>query len=489
MRKRMLCILLIALLALSCFPALGETADDYLGKPMPDFTVQTTDGETFTLSEALEDYDLVVVNFWATWCTYCLMEFPYMEQAYERYGDRVALIALSTWPDDTLDVMRDFAAENGLSFRFASDSEANLGSIFAPVSIPVTVVVDRFGNVALVRVGAQDSADKFVALFDYFLDDGYTETTVLDDFPPMKPNVEPATGEALSAAANAEGSALAFRNPEDGHTWPMVPVEADGRAALASTNAGVNASVSAVYFSATAAEGDALAFDFKTDAEPAYDALFVEIDGEVAKRFTGAHEWTSWALPLPPGAHEIAVGFEKDAADSVPTGDAVWIGNIQIVSGDEAARRLAALPDYPVADEFALALAGEGLRRVKLDDPTGVIRASFGVDFGWIAGGDVAAEVSLAAGDDPETALLIVSGASLTQVALADALKADGSGYSVDVPVEAGGYSQVVAYPGTDSEDYARAQAALLFGGEEGADAFVEYVQGYGYDAGWSYDE
>ena len=68
---------------------------------MADFTVETIDGGTFTLSQALQDHELVLVNLWATWCGPCAYEFPFLQTAWEQNQDKVAVIALSVEPDDT----------------------------------------------------------------------------------------------------------------------------------------------------------------------------------------------------------------------------------------------------------------------------------------------------------------------------------------------------------------------------------------------------
>ena len=98
--KKILMLSLVLALALTLCPgtAWGEENVDFLGKPFPDFTVADTEGNPFTLSEALKTHEAVLINFWATWCGPCKAEFPALSQVYAEYSDRVAFIALSIEP-------------------------------------------------------------------------------------------------------------------------------------------------------------------------------------------------------------------------------------------------------------------------------------------------------------------------------------------------------------------------------------------------------
>ena len=167
--------LALAALMLLCATAGAEGGSSpHTGSPMPDFTVETIDGGSFTLSEALEDHDMVLINLWATWCGYCELEFPYLQEAYERYGDRVAVIALSLEPDDTMEVMSTFAADRGLTFPIGSDVGLGLAELFEVHGIPMSIVVDRFGNVGYAQAGAMPDAEAFCTLFEYFLNEDYS---------------------------------------------------------------------------------------------------------------------------------------------------------------------------------------------------------------------------------------------------------------------------------------------------------------------------
>ena len=66
-----------------------------LGDVMFDFTITDTDGKDYTLSELLKEKDAVVLNFWYINCGPCRQEFPYLQEAYEAYSDRIELLAMN----------------------------------------------------------------------------------------------------------------------------------------------------------------------------------------------------------------------------------------------------------------------------------------------------------------------------------------------------------------------------------------------------------
>lgn len=161
----------------------GEESAGILGKPFPDFTVTDTEGNSFTLSEALKDHEAVLINFWATWCGPCQSEFPYLNEAYGKYSGRVSFIALSTDKKDTPEKIESYRKENGIAFPMGRDEGDKLGEYVDTSGIPRTVIVDRFGNAVYFHEGAFSSAGALERVLDVFLGDSYTETSVLDRVP------------------------------------------------------------------------------------------------------------------------------------------------------------------------------------------------------------------------------------------------------------------------------------------------------------------
>ena len=187
-------LLLTLLLALCLCPGGVACAEEQIaafapGDRLPDFSVETVGGETVTLDGLLSEYDMVLINFFATWCDPCAAEFPLLEQAYESHKDSVAVLALSTDPEDTAELLREYADQFGMSFHVGQDT-SGLYDAFRCEGIPTSVVVDRFGTVCFIETGALPDAELFVRLFDAFLGEDYLESTLYYAIPEAKTAIQ-----------------------------------------------------------------------------------------------------------------------------------------------------------------------------------------------------------------------------------------------------------------------------------------------------------
>ena len=175
-------ILLFLILTLGIGGAFAENVE-ILGQPFPDFTTVDTEGNPFTLSEALKDHEAVLINIWASWCGPCEQEFPFLNEVYEKYSDSAAFIALSCESADTLEMIGEYRSSHGITFPMGSDSDTALSEYVYAAAIPTTVIVDRFGNAAFMHSGSFRDANEVERLVTAFLGDQYTQTTVLAEIP------------------------------------------------------------------------------------------------------------------------------------------------------------------------------------------------------------------------------------------------------------------------------------------------------------------
>lgn len=441
--KKLFSLLLALALCLSgiAFAEDTEATVYQVGDKIKDFTITTFDGKTLTLSEVLKEKEMVLINLWATWCPPCRAEFPYLEEAYEQYKDKIEVLALSCEETDTDDVLSEFAQTMGLTFPIAQDTP-KLAKLFGVTGIPTSIAIDRFGTICFIESGSQPSADAFSRLFDAFLGDGYTESVLLDAVPKMLPNVTPAESADLADALNVEGGKLAFANGQDEYDWPMIIGEKDGRKVVLSSNTGTDSSRAVVDTYVSAKAGDALVVTFKISSESAFDLMQLSINGETVKSFGGEKDWMTYAYAFAAdGSYPVTLSYTKDGMGAAGT-DTLWIDSVAVVSGDAAAAALAANPVYPTAEKPSFTVTNEGAKEIVIDDPTGNLTDNYvSGPFYIVFDENVVAEVLIPDEYDPE-AVLAYSNYDGATVALADTLT-DGK-YTISSgidSVEATGYS------------------------------------------------
>lgn len=130
------------------------------GKPAPDFVLKSASGENLRLSEYRGD--VVMINFWATWCGPCRQEMPLLDELYVRY-QRVGFNLLGINIDDDSRRAMKMIKELGVSFPVLFDEAKEVSKLYAVEAMPVTILVDREGIVRHVHHGYQPGyEDKYL---------------------------------------------------------------------------------------------------------------------------------------------------------------------------------------------------------------------------------------------------------------------------------------------------------------------------------------
>ena len=94
----------------SSLPEMVQPAAPIQGAPAPDFTLSTLEGDLITLSDLRGQ--VVLVNFWATWCGPCKLEFPALDDRYTHYRDQgFEILAINL--NEPADLITSFAEEMG----------------------------------------------------------------------------------------------------------------------------------------------------------------------------------------------------------------------------------------------------------------------------------------------------------------------------------------------------------------------------------------
>lgn len=119
-------------------------------EPVPDFTLNTLDGEPFRLGDLRGKP--VLINFWASWCPPCVEETPDLVEAYQELEDLgVAFVGIGT-QDDTAK-LESFVQANQVPYTVLEDPLGTVSGQYRVLGMPTTFIVDRDGRLRKVING------------------------------------------------------------------------------------------------------------------------------------------------------------------------------------------------------------------------------------------------------------------------------------------------------------------------------------------------
>jgi peroxiredoxin len=128
------------------------TRPPHIGSSAPDFTVQDGDRKV-TLSQLRGQ--VVVLNFWATWCPPCIEETPSLVVMQERLKAKgVTVLAVSVDADES--AYRHFLKDHGVNLLTVRDPDQKSSGLYGTFKFPETYVIDRNGVMRRKFIGAVD---------------------------------------------------------------------------------------------------------------------------------------------------------------------------------------------------------------------------------------------------------------------------------------------------------------------------------------------
>ncbi len=317
-----------------------STASLGLGDIMYDFTVMKPDGTEIKLSEVLKSKKLVVLNFWYTTCTWCLEEFPLMEEIYKDYADDIEIIALNPMEDNK--AVEGFQKQYGYTFNMAS-CPASWANTFSVTGYPTSVFIDQYGVICLVEAGAITSKRPWVCAFDHFIADPYQqklcENGIGDLVTQIKPTYEMPSSEEIASTINSGTINVKYRpETEDQNAeyiWPFIIGEKSGRSCVYASNKGIDSSYAILYADVELKAGQAIGFDYLVSSELGCDIMYVIVNDEDIFQISGVSSPEEWKSCYPcvadkDGTYEVALCFLKDE-DGADGDDTVYIDNLRVV--------------------------------------------------------------------------------------------------------------------------------------------------------------
>jgi len=152
-----LAIRLLCLAALAAAPALASPVDPLrTGAPAPAFQLNSNSGKPLSLASLRGQ--IVLVNFWASWCGPCRKEMPILEQLNRQYRSKgVALVGVNVEPDSA--AATNWLKATPVSFPILYDVDSKVSKLYQVEGMPNTVILDRKGNVRYIHRGYSAGAE------------------------------------------------------------------------------------------------------------------------------------------------------------------------------------------------------------------------------------------------------------------------------------------------------------------------------------------
>lgn len=297
-----------------------------------------------SVSEILREKKALVINNWGTQCSACMVEMPAMQTAYETYKDSIELVAVSNYPSrtglDSNQVIEDFVAGGGYTFPTMRDANGFTAK-FSLTSWPTTVIVDRYGAIARIEVGAITSAEVWGRLIEKYIGEDYVQTftpgdreseSIVNERP--KPDVKlPENHYAQVAAAMndsnlfPQGASVEWYGEKDPqyaeYMWPFVlgvVPDVSGDTVMYASNTGKENSMAVIYATINVEAGKVFRFDYYAQTEEDDDVLSVIWDGKLIKTISGdSAGWKTCYLyaDIVSGEHTLIIAYVKDVSGNV----------------------------------------------------------------------------------------------------------------------------------------------------------------------------
>ena len=311
------------------------------------------------LAETLANKKAVMINFWGPDCGPCRAEFPAIEEAYNSYANDIEIFALASYLNPSMKSVLDYNDSPSTSFSFPIGLDVPdtaypdiktpaIYRLFNVQSYPTTVIVDRYGVVAYISSGTDDSVAYWKALFEKYTSDDYSQDDItsgdVTDFEWAKPTdgLEMPDFETVAQAITGEGAENKiidyYGDTVDENAWPWVTGTVDDRTVIMPSHNSVDYTYSIFYATVNLQAGDGLSFDYFTDTKASRNIMYLMIDGEIIQRFSensnGWHTYSGFYIANRRVSLTLAFTYVKSSGVAVNA--PVYIDNISVYDATQS---------------------------------------------------------------------------------------------------------------------------------------------------------
>lgn len=154
--KRWLIIFLLILISATSiwYVTKGYHSGPKEGSSAPDFSLKNSAGDLQGISQYANQ--VVLLNFWATWCAPCVSEMASLDRLYKKYKDKgFAVLAVSV-DEEGWKAIEEFLKKIPVTFPILLDSDFKTADLYGTYRVPESYLIDRKGQIIEKILGAQE---------------------------------------------------------------------------------------------------------------------------------------------------------------------------------------------------------------------------------------------------------------------------------------------------------------------------------------------
>ncbi|WP_094604708.1 Thiol-disulfide oxidoreductase ResA [Sporomusa silvacetica DSM 10669] len=125
-----------------------------VGKRLPEFALADLNGKE---TKVTLDKQLIVLNFWATWCPPCRQEMPELDKFARQHNGKLTFYAINI--QEPVDKVTEFLVQNQYTMNVLTDNDGEVTKAFHINSIPTTLVIDKQGIIKYRKSGPVTAAE------------------------------------------------------------------------------------------------------------------------------------------------------------------------------------------------------------------------------------------------------------------------------------------------------------------------------------------
>jgi thiol-disulfide isomerase/thioredoxin len=145
-------------LAFAQAPSANEAAQALVGKAAADFKLDLLGGGQAKLADH-KGKDVIIIDFWATWCPPCVAELPQIAEVAKARADKGVVFYAVNEEEDAADVKRFLDEKKLVDLKVALDKEGEVAKAYLVDPLPQTVIIGRDGMVKTVLIGIKSKED------------------------------------------------------------------------------------------------------------------------------------------------------------------------------------------------------------------------------------------------------------------------------------------------------------------------------------------